>query len=280
MFDDLPIGTKIFTQFALQYDGKETEEDLLLEDLTPDQPGTEWQMPYKASFSLDVGGDCIDFCRNLIIMITGEMVDGEYEYRNIGNWSEGVYQNYKREFIPWGERRAGDVILYKLSDRNPNATHGSLCIGGGKILQTSSRSNPLRVDDDSWNRDKVVGVCRTLTDEEYEFWTIQEQGAIMEIRVNGEKIGEFTQDDVVTIQGKDDEPVVRKAVCIKGGSGYVNVRDGRGGDYKQYEVIGQVYEGEQVEVIDDTLDHEYLAIVWDGGVGYAWCDNGNHFAWL
>lgn len=149
----LPPGTNIGVQLALQYDGKEVGGDLI--------SGPEKQLPYLASYSLDKGADCADFIRNLILLLFG---------RNIGDWTEGIYQRNKERQVPWEERREMDVLLNKLSDRNPHATHAMLYIGGGQMLHTTSKSNALRVESDTKYAPSTrtgTGVFRVLTDEEY-----------------------------------------------------------------------------------------------------------------
>ena len=70
-------------------------------------------------------------------------------------------------------------------------------------------------------------------------------------------------------------PVTYKVICTA--NSRVNVRDGRGGDYRQYEDIGDVLAGQVVESLEEDLNQEYIKIVWGGGVGYAYCNNGKYF---
>lgn len=150
----LPVDTNIAVQIGLQYDGKDAGGDLI--------KNSENRLPYLASYSLDKGADCADFIRNLYLMLFK---------RNIGDWTEGIYAKYKEKQVPWEQRRAGDVLLNKLSNRNPHATHAMLYIGDGLMLHTTSKSNPLRVDADTKYSAATrtgTGVFRVLTDEEYE----------------------------------------------------------------------------------------------------------------
>ena len=149
-----PAGTNIGVQLALQYDGIESEQDLVINE--------EEQLPYKASYSLDEGADCADWPRNLILLMFK---------RNIGNWTQGIYNKYKDNQVDWEERRPFDVFLWKLSDRNPNATHAALCIGDGMMLNTgNSRDDMQLVEDTKYAASKRTGtgVFRVLSDEEYE----------------------------------------------------------------------------------------------------------------
>lgn len=146
-------GTNIGVQFLLQFDGKETSEDLVM------WHKPEKQMPYIPSWSTDKGADCVDAIRNFKLAL----VKGE----NPGDWSEGMWQQWHTKFIPWEERRPLDAILYKIGNRNPHATHGSILISREKMMHTTSKSNAWRVENASWRRSNVVGVCRIFTDEDY-----------------------------------------------------------------------------------------------------------------
>jgi cell wall-associated NlpC family hydrolase len=148
---DFPKGTNLLIQFALQFDGKMVGGDLVAWDAP--------RLPYLASWSLDKGADCADFIRNVVYIFFN---------KNIGEYTEAIWQKYHTKEVPWEQRREGDVIGYKFSSRNPHLTHVSLYIGNGKILHTTSQSNPLRVENDSYGKSSRVGVYRVLTDSEYE----------------------------------------------------------------------------------------------------------------
>jgi hypothetical protein len=74
------------------------------------------------------------------------------------------------------------------------------------------------------------------------------------------------------------EELVKTAVCTA--NSYVNVRSGRGADYRKYEDIGNVYKGETVKVMDNDLSEEYVKIVWQDGVGYAYNSAGRYFRFV
>lgn len=71
------------------------------------------------------------------------------------------------------------------------------------------------------------------------------------------------------------QPKTKKAICLA--NNFVNVRAGRGGDYNEFEDIGNVYAGQVVDVFDDDLGKDYIKIVWNDSVGYAYCNNGKYF---
>lgn len=67
----------------------------------------------------------------------------------------------------------------------------------------------------------------------------------------------------------------RKAICLA--NNFVNVRAGRGGNFNDFEDIGNVYAGQIVEVIDEDLEQEYIKIEWEDTVGYVYCNFGKYF---
>jgi hypothetical protein len=147
---DFPTGTNLLTQFALQFDGKMVGGDLVAWDAP--------RLPYLGSWSLDKGADCADFIRNVVYI---------FFKKNIGDYTQAIHNKYKTKTVPWDQRREGDVIGYKFSNRNPDLTHVALYIGNGLILHTTSKSNPLRVEKDSYGKSGRVAVYRVLTDSEY-----------------------------------------------------------------------------------------------------------------
>ncbi len=161
---EYPDGTNIGVQIALQFDGKETPEDLTLEI-------DEKRLPYGASYSLDAANDCMDFYRNIMLMLFGI---------NPGNWTQGAYGQNKDKQVPWEQRRELDLLLNKLSDRNPDATHAMMQIKQGRMLHTTSKSNPLRVEADtkySATTRTGTGVFRILNDEQYNALIYHASGA-------------------------------------------------------------------------------------------------------
>ncbi len=151
---ELPPGTNHAIQLALQFDGKETATDLvkrLKEKVTPYAPG----------YSLDGPMDCMDFVRNICLALFD---------LNPGDWTEGAYKQNIKKQVPWSERREMDLLLNKLSSRNPHATHAMLCIGNGLMLHTRSKSKPLMVTSDalySAGSRSGTGCFRILSDQQY-----------------------------------------------------------------------------------------------------------------
>lgn len=230
----LPEGTNVAVQLALQYDG----EELAGGDLV-DVPGDENQLPYKASYSLDKGADCADFCRNIYLLLL---------QRNIGNWTEGIYANYKNSQVPWEERRAGDILLFKLSSRNPNTTHATFCIGDGMMLHTRTKKKPLTITADSIysaSKRTGTGVFRVLTDEEYE--------ALI--------IGDVPETE--TEEAEQTATYSRLLQCVYTTTGTVNFRKGPGTKYASYFSVGK---GKSVTYMGVSGD--YVRVRYKKKVGY------------
>ena len=154
---EYPDGTNIGVQIALQFDGKETPEDLT--DIGVD----EKRSPYGASFSMDGAMDCMDFYRNVVLLLYGF---------NCGDSTQLAFNKNKDKQVPWEERRELDLYLSKLSNKagHPDATHAMTGIGKPRMLHTTSNSNPLRVENDdkySASTRSGTGCFRILNDEQY-----------------------------------------------------------------------------------------------------------------
>ena len=83
------------------------------------------------------------------------------------------------------------------------------------------------------------------------------------------------------LESKNEQPLppkTKEAICTA--KSFVNVRAGRGGDYREFEDIGNVYAEQIVQVLDEDLNREYIEIVWEDGKGYAYCGGGKYFKFL
>jgi cell wall-associated NlpC family hydrolase len=165
----LPGGTNVGVQLALQYDGVELGSGDLV-----DMPGDEKRLPYLASYSLDVGADCMDFVRNISLLLFG---------KNPGDWTQGAFVQNKAKQVTWSERRPMDLLLFNFKSGR-DASHAALYLGGGLMLHTRSKSKPLMVTADSIYdaADRAgTGVFRIYSDEEYNSLIIgaESEGEIM-----------------------------------------------------------------------------------------------------
>ena len=225
----LPGGTNIGVQFALQFDGTEAGGDLI--------PGPERRLPYGASYSMDDENDCMDFIRNVTMLMTG---------RNPGDWTEGAYLKNKGKQVPWEERRPMDLLLNKLSDRNEHATHAQFYIGNGLILHTTSKINPLRVDLDTKYSAKTrtgTGVFRIFTDEEYKNMTVIGRAS------GGQMIEQATYQRPMRMQY-----TVKSAVKFRAGAG------------TKYPAIRTIAKGERVTYMGAT--GSWIMVRYAGKTGY------------
>jgi hypothetical protein len=148
---DYPDGTNLMVQFALQFDGKETEQDL-----------TEWdsperRLPYGDSRSLDKRSDCSSFVENVYDIFFGF---------DIGTWTEAIWKKYKNSQVAYKSLRPCDLIFWNFK-KDRNVSHVGMYIGGGKIIHTTSTSNPLRVDKVTYASSDRVGCVRILTNDQY-----------------------------------------------------------------------------------------------------------------
>jgi hypothetical protein len=168
--------------------------------------------------------------------------------------------------------------------------HVVVRISSTQIIQSGANEHDDKVgiSDIDWLESKLIRVRTFLTAEELESVTTGEQEEeIMIVNLNGINVGEIGKNDVLIIRGKDTTPpvkppvpVLRKARCTHVRD--CNVRTGRGGDYNQYPKIGAVSPGEIVEVLDEDLNQEYIAIMWDtdNPTGYVYGNSGAYFEWV
>lgn len=150
---DLPVGTNKMVEFALQFDGGDTVLDHI--------DNAEKRLPYKDGLDFQ-SADCSSFIQSLYLLFFG--ID-------IGSYTESQYRNYKHKVIPFKDRRPCDLIFW-VSDtkkkKGRNVSHVALYIGDNKIIHTTSKSNPLRVESgDYWASNRVYCI-RILSDEQYE----------------------------------------------------------------------------------------------------------------
>lgn len=146
-----PKDTNLMVQFALQFDGRETIDDL-----------TEWdsaerRLPYGDARSLDYKSDCSSFVENVYDIFFGF---------DIGTWTEAIWAKYKNNQVVYNNMRPCDLILWNFK-AGRNVSHVAMYIGDGKIIHTTSPGNPLRVDKVTYASSSRVGCVRILTNEQY-----------------------------------------------------------------------------------------------------------------
>lgn len=150
---NLPAGTNKMVEFALQFDGEGTVLDHI--------DNAEKKLPYDDGLDFE-SADCSSFVQSLYLLFFGI---------NIGSYTESQYRNYKHKVIPFKDRRSCDLIFW-VSDskkkKGRNVSHVALYIGDNKIIHTTSKSNPLRVQSDDYWASKRVCCIRILSDEQYE----------------------------------------------------------------------------------------------------------------
>jgi len=147
----LQDGTNLLVQFALLFDGKKTPEQQIAFP-------NEKRLPYGDSRSLDKSSDCSSWVQNLFDLFFGI---------NIGSWTEAQWKNLKSKTVAFKNLRPCDLIYWNFKSGR-TVSHCALYIGGGKIIHTTSKSNPLRVDSSGYSASKRVGCVRPLTNAQYD----------------------------------------------------------------------------------------------------------------
>jgi cell wall-associated NlpC family hydrolase len=233
-----PENTNLMVQFALQFDGKETEEDL-----------TEWdsperRLPYGDSRSLDKKSDCSSFVENVYDIFFGF---------DIGTWTEAIWKKYKDNQVQYTALKPCDLIFWNFK-KDRNVSHVAMYIGDGRIIHTTSTSNPLRVDKVTYASGSRVGCVRILTNDQYN-----------SLLYSAEDAGNEDGDN-----GTPESPVQYKYA----GATFTNLRKTAGGT-----VIGRIYHNSIVNYINEVKKG---STVWwnvyhlsSGKTG--WCANTNLF---
>lgn len=148
---DLPAGTNILVQFAMQFTGKEESTDYAHWD----KP--EIRLPYSNTYrySLDRSADCSSFWW-AVYKIFFDI--------DIGTRTLVMYDKWHKKFIPWEQRRPGDIILYDFKGRN--ASHAAGYIGGGLIQHTTNPTDKMHIEADTYAAKNRVGVFRPISGEQ------------------------------------------------------------------------------------------------------------------
>jgi hypothetical protein len=170
---DLPAGANLLTQIVAQYTGRE--------EITPgldlvhwDTP--EWRLPYSQTYrlSLDRSVDCSSLWYVLMKIFYG---------LDVGSYTGAMLAKSAGKRVPWAYRRIGDIVLYDLSATKPVSHAAGIVVEpgpdgkGGFICHTTSPSNPLRFESDTYSATRRLGygsspfprgwVYRALTDAQY-----------------------------------------------------------------------------------------------------------------
>ncbi len=149
---NLPSGTNLMIQFLLQFDGKETIQDLV-------STFDEKRLPYGDNRSMDDESDCSSLMENLFDIFFGF---------DIGNYTEAQWKNYKHNKVDFNNLRPCDLIFWNFkASQGRTVSHVAMYIGDGKIFHTTSKSNPARVDNATYSSSSRVGCARVLSDEQY-----------------------------------------------------------------------------------------------------------------
>lgn len=120
-------------------------------------------LPYgDDSMRLDNSADCSQLVINVLYYFFG------IDY--LGSYSQSIYnacQKRGKKYNTIGEAPILSIVEWKLSNRNPNATHVAIKVSDTEIADTRSKSRPLMFRKYAgWNTDKITLICDLLTDEQ------------------------------------------------------------------------------------------------------------------
>jgi hypothetical protein len=192
--------------------------------------------------SLDRRADCSQFWINVLYYWFG--------INDIGSYTEALYGAKRGRHIQEKDIRELVIILYKLSSRNPHATHAAGYLGGGLMGDTRSVINPFKVRSFNWKKDKITAFVDFLTEE-------QRQSVIV-------------QSEAPATPKPDTKPV--EEVYEYTGASYTNIRTGPGTKYAD---IGNIGHGGRVTKLGEKGSWWNIRHHASGKVG--WCANTNLF---
>lgn len=239
-----PENTNLMVQFALQFDGKETIDDLTQWD------SPERRLPYGDSRSLDNKSDCSSFVENVY--------DIFFDF-DIGTWTEAIWAKYKNNQVEYMALRPCDLIFWNFK-KGRNVSHVALYIGGGKIIHTTSPSNPLRVDKVTYAAASRVGCVRILTNEQYNSLLYS--------------TGDGQQNNTDNGSSSTGTPPPAPVQYKYAGATFTNLRETAGGT-----IIGRIYRNSIVSYINEVKKGD--TVWWNvyhlssGKAG--WCANTDKF---
>lgn len=153
LFSIYPAGTNIVVEFLREMIG----------------------LPYgDDGMSLDKMGDCSQTVINTLYYFFG------IDY--LGSYTQSMYNaclNRGRKYNTIGDAPVLSIVLWKLSNRNPNATHAGTKASRTKIADTRSKSKPLMFRPFAgWNTNKITMICDLLTEEQRASVTVGEVQAL------------------------------------------------------------------------------------------------------
>jgi hypothetical protein len=85
------------------------------------------------------------------------------------SYTESQWKANKSKSVAWATRRAFDLPYWNFKkSEGRTASHVGILGGNGLLCQTTSPSNPLRIEADTYSASKRVGCVRFLTAAEYQ----------------------------------------------------------------------------------------------------------------
>jgi hypothetical protein len=126
-------------------------------------------LPYgDDSKRLDKKADCSQFWINVLYYW--------FNIDHLGSYTESMYKAKGTEYKSFESAPELSIILYKLSDRNPHATHAAGKISAIEIGDTRSTLNPFMIRNWKWKTDKITRIVDFLTPEQRESVIVKDSG--------------------------------------------------------------------------------------------------------
>ena len=161
----IPAGTCLPEQCWAQLTGKEEPFDLVDE-----YPEDRLDYSQTSRWNPNKSMDCSSWAEWNVRMWTGRSLVGP----GVTSYTESQWQANKHRAVPWASRRPFDLVYWNFK-QGRTASHVGILGSPGRLCHTTSPSNPLRIESDTWSASSRVGVVRILTDAEYASMFVEEE---------------------------------------------------------------------------------------------------------
>ena len=188
VFDaELPVGTFLPEQCWAQLTGKEEPFDLVDE-----YPEDRLDYSQTSRWNPNKSMDCSSWAEWNVRMWTGRSLVAP----GVTSYTESQWQANKHRAVPWASRRPFDLVYWNFK-QGRTASHVGILGSPGRLCHTTSPTNPLRIEADTWSASSRVGVVRILTDAEYASMFVEEDD------MTPDEVRKIVREELVTTYAPD-----------------------------------------------------------------------------
>ena len=183
----LPAGTFLPEQCWAQLTGTEEAFDLIAE-----YPEDRLDYSQTSRWNPNKSMDCSSWAEWNVRMWTGRSLVAP----GVTSYTESQWQANKHRVVPWASRRPFDLVYWNFK-QGRTASHVGILGSPGRLCHTTSPTNPLRIEADTWSASSRVGVVRILTDAEYASMFVEEDD------MTPDEVRKIVREELVTTYAPD-----------------------------------------------------------------------------